>query len=281
MKDISILIPLHKFDDAIFELLKKSLKSVASAQGVFDGKLTAYIIYPEAKGGEVTKAIKEKLKGEKGLNKFVKFIHNTTGKTDFCSQINLGVESVDTEYFSILEFDDEYLPNWFKNAQEYYFGNDDISVYLPINLIEYGDDGWEYGNTMALSPTFVTSNENDNDDIGIINEFRIKNCSLFNLTGAIFNTKNFKEIGKLKPSIKVAFNYEFLLRMTNNGFKGMVIPKLGYIHNVGRSGSLTEEYLNNTTREEREKWFTLASIESQYKEDRNKDIEELSDSQLK
>jgi hypothetical protein len=40
----------------------------------------------------------------------------------------------------------------------------------------------------------------------------------------------FKTIGGYKPSIKLTFNYEFLLRFTNTGRNIMVIPKMGYKH---------------------------------------------------
>ena len=37
----------------------------------------------------------------------VNFVENK-GKTDFSSQVNLGVENAKGDYISILEFDDEY-----------------------------------------------------------------------------------------------------------------------------------------------------------------------------
>ena len=76
----------------------------------------------------------------------------------------------------------------------------------------------------------------------------------------------------LKPSIKVSFNYEFLLRTTHNGLKVYVVPKEGYTHVVGRKNSLTDEYNNTLSDTEIQKWFELAVREYPYKEDRKKDI---------
>jgi hypothetical protein len=41
------------------------------------------------------------------------------GEPNFCSQVNYGVENCNSEWFSILEFDDEYSPIWFDNVDKY------------------------------------------------------------------------------------------------------------------------------------------------------------------
>ena len=134
---------------------------------------------------------------------------------------------------------------------------------------------------MALTPAFMTANTDDKDDIGIINYERLEKCSLFNLTGSVFNTNDFRDVGKYKPSVKVAFNYEFMLRLTKKGLKCMVIPKEGYIHALGRKGSLSDKYLNEVTQKERNDWFNLAIRECKYKEDRNVGIDSLNTEELK
>ena len=78
--------------------------------------------------------------------------------------------------------------------------------------------------------------------VGVIDFECLDNCSTFNLTGGIFNTSDFIKVGGLKPSIKIAFNYEFLLRATDKKLKVIVVPKEGYKHLIGRKGSLTSEY---------------------------------------
>ena len=44
---------------------------------------------------------------------------NDTNETDFVSQINLGINKCDTEWFSILEIDDEYKHGWLESFNEY------------------------------------------------------------------------------------------------------------------------------------------------------------------
>ena len=48
-----------------------------------------------------------------------------------------------------------------------------------------------------------------------------------------------------KPSIKLTFIYEFLLRATYNDFRVMTIPKIGYKHMNMREKSLFWDYKNN------------------------------------
>jgi hypothetical protein len=195
--------------------------------------------------------------------------------------INFGVDNISTDYFSILEYDDTYRKKWFKLANDYFYGNESISIFLPLNAIHTGNKNWQFGNEFGLSNAFITDDVDDKDDVGIINFKRIEKCSVFNLTGAIFNRNDFIKVGKYKPSIKVAFNYELLLRLTSKGLKCMVVPKEGYVHEVGREGSLTDTYNKTLSDDEINKWFELAFREYVYDTDRNKDIINVAEEELK
>ena len=273
MNDITIIVPIHIYNDGVKEMLNKALDSVNECQKLYEhGKLNVLFVAP--------KDVKTELMNLKCAVD-TEIIAND-GDTDFCSQINFAVDHVKTDFFSILEFDDEYTPKWFKTAYEYYYGNESVSMFLPVNLLhDQNNENWQYFNTMALSPAFITPDANDTDDIGIINRKRLEGCSVFNVTGAIINTKDFIRCGKYKPSIKLSFNYELMLRMTEKGCKLMVVPKEGYIHVMGRKDSLTEEYMNTTTEEERAKWFALAVRECVFDEDRKKDIANVKEETLK
>ncbi len=279
MKDIEIIVPVHLYDEEIKKMLTSAIGSVFEAQKLYTyGTLSCIIVY--AKNLSETTLISD-MNAEFDGKIEIKFVEND-GETDYCSQVNFGVQNVTTDYFSILEFDDAFVPKWFEIAHRYFYGNESISVFLPINLFHDGYfEKWQYGNTMAISPMFITPDEKDTDEIGIINYMRLEKCSLFNITGGIFNTKDFKSVGMYKPSIKVAFNYEFLLRLTKMGLKAMVIPKEGYIHGIGRKNSLTEIYTNELTEKETEKWFNLALRECVYKEDRKKDISNIKEEIVK
>lgn len=275
MKDITIVIPFNASDiDTTTEaLFKKAIDSVNAAQKEYTtGTLKKMVVSPP--NDNLAKWLSNNYND-------IQLINNTE-LTDFCSQINFAVKHIETDFFSILEYDDEYTPKWFKMAHEYYYGNEEISVFLPVNLYHNGEgEEWDYGNTMALTPTFMTADENDTDDIGVINFNRLEKCSLFNLTGGIINTHDFITAGGFKSSIKVAFNYELLLRMAKKGFKAMVIPKEGYIHAIGRKGSLTDMYMTSMTDAERKQWFALALRECIYDEDRKKDITSIKSEQIK
>ncbi len=271
MKDISIIIPLHVFNDNVKQYLTEALKSVDKNKTTYSyGQLKIVIV--------ATKGISNSVKNF--VNSDVIILVND-GNTDFCSQINFAVEHIDTDYFSILEYDDQYKENWFKNAHKYHYGNESISVFLPLNVQHTNHTDWRFGNEFGLSNAFITDDMDDTDDIGIINFKRVEKCSVFNLTGAVFNRNDFIKVGKYKPSIKVAFNYEFLLRLTNKGLKCMVVPKEGYIHEVGRDGSLTDTYNKSLTNDEINKWFELAFREYVYDVDRKKDIITVEDEELK
>ena len=124
-----------------------------------------------------------------------------------------------------------------------------------------------FGNEAAWASSF--SNE-----IGYIDNDCLQNYFDFYLTGSIFNIADWREVGGLKPSIKITFWYEWLLRATNKGKTVFVIPKVGYNHHLARKGSLVEYYKENIGNEEAQWWFDLAKRESLFREDRNKTYED-------
>ena len=92
----------------------------------------------------------------------------------------------------------------------------------------------------------------------------------FYLTGGVYRTSDWIECGGLKPSIKLTFWYEYLLRATNKGQKVYVIPKLGYKHYLNRPQSLLDIYTHTVDEKESKWWYDLSKEEFIHKEDRNK-----------
>ncbi|MBP5458065.1 MAG: hypothetical protein J6Y37_16375 [Paludibacteraceae bacterium] len=277
MINIDVIIPVHYFDDNVKNMLDASYDSVKVAEKQYSlGEVYTYVVAPAAIISD----------SSCGLSKWasvndVRLVGND-GETDFCSQVNRAVDDCESAFFSILEMDDMYKPNWFRNFSEYYVCNDSMSVFLPINAQYSVDNGqWSFGNEFGLSNAFPTDTDGDDDPIGVINIKRLERCSLFNLTGAIINRYDFMKVGRYKPSIKVAFNYELLLRMTHNGLKGLVVPKEGYVHIVGREGSLTDEYIRTISNDEVRKWFELAIREYPYLRDRKKGISCATEEEVK
>ena len=113
---------------------------------------------------------------------------------------------------------------------------------------------FQYINEIAWTNSFSS-------EIGFLDFDCLQDYPSFNLTGGIFNTKDFNTIGGFDSSIKVAFNYEYLLRLTKKELKVYVVPKEGYVHCVGRKGSLTDEYNSTLTDEDINNWFKKAKEE--------------------
>lgn len=249
MTDITIIVPLHTFDNEVEALLQKALDSVLENRQTYkNGKLPLMIICPTT--------VKETINENANFKKYedLSFLVND-GETDFCTQINLAAKTVQTDFFSILEFDDIYRENWFKMAHDYYFTNESVSLFLPINVMSNPEHKvFQYINEIAWTNSFSS-------EIGFLDFDCLQDYPSFNLTGGIFNTKDFNTIGGFDSSIKVAFNYEYLLRLTKKELKVYVVPKEGYVHCVGRKGSLTDEYNNTLTDEDINNWFKKAKEE--------------------
>lgn len=259
MKDITILLPIHEYDEELKDYIQRSIKSVEDNRKTYNyGKLILKIVCPDAIKDSIVNVAKE-------VTEDYEFVINK-GQTDFCSQINLGVDYTDTDYFSILEYDDHYAPTWFKTAHEYYYTHEDVSVFLPINnQYNTGKNVWQYCNELVWANSFSS-------ELGFVDFECLEDCPTFNLTGGIFCTSDFKIVGGFKSSIKIAFNYELLLRLTNKKLKVYVVPKEGYHHMLSRDNSLTDEYLKTISVEEVQKWFELAKREYTHTEDRQKTI---------
>lgn len=278
-KAITVIIPVHKAGDEVVEMVKKAITSVVLAkQKAAEEDITWCIVCPaEVKSALVEGGIHDaagsvpesKPAGEGMDSEYVysaRYIVNDSGDTDYCSQVNFAVKQVGTEYFSVLELDDEYLSCWFKCFYEYRVGNEDVTAFLPINIVtDTKGEHWEYRNEMALAAGF-------SEIIGFIDLDCLSDYTGFNLTGAVVNTQDFIDLGMYKPSIKVAFNHEFLLRATNKKMRVMVVPKEGYKHVVGREDSLLAEYDRDIPHDEVSRWFDLARREYPYTADRKKTI---------
>ena len=94
----------------------------------------------------------------------------------------------------------------------------------------------------------------------------------FQVSGSIMSKEKFEEIGGMKPSIKLTFNYEFLLRASSNDTTIMTIPKVGYKHTNQRTKSLFWDYKysneNLLSADEAKFWVETAKKEYFFTSDR-------------
>lgn len=253
MKNITIILPVHKIDGDYQTMLDKALASVET----FQNDVKVLIVCPT------------KLKKDIQINSEVlevSFFMNK-GETDFCSQVNLGIENCDTDWFSILEIDDVFRPIWLKSITDYQKIYPDVSVFLPIVRDKNSEDTfitfmnesvWAYGFTERQ---------------GFLDNEVLLDFQNYQISGGLYKTDVIKENGKLKENIKLTFGYEFLLRLTNNGVRVMVVPRVGYEHTNLRVDSLFYNLKNDDSSKISEKevkfWLDTAKKEFFFKNKRD------------
>jgi len=226
---ISVILPIHELTEITIDLFKKSLTSVEIQQVKPDEVLIVHTPQIKIKIEEVLKELKLDIN-------FYKLIENKSDKTDFCSQINLGVDSCKNNYFSILEADDEYSKVWFKNVKEHIKHYPDTGVFLPITVEVDTDNKFQaFTNESIWALGF-------SETVGYLDINTLLRYPNFSTSGAVFKKENFVEVGKFKTNIKLSFMYELLLRIANDDIPITTIPKLGYLHKNGRPGSLFDTY---------------------------------------
>jgi hypothetical protein len=241
--DIKIIVPVHEYSEDVKKMMDAAIQSVPEG---FDVVIST------------TKSLKEAI-AKDFKNKIV--ANGDNG--GFCELINQAVGG--TKWFSILEFDDAYTTIWGENVKKYLDFMPEISVLLSLeDIYDYQNGKYiGFGNEAPWASSF-------SDELGYIDKGCLENYFNFFLTGGVFNTDDWNEVGGLKPSIKLTFWYEFLLRLTNKGKKVFVMPKVGYVHMLGREGSLMEQYREQMDADESKFWFDTAKQEYFYKGDRNK-----------
>jgi hypothetical protein len=267
--NITAIIPLHEYNDKISSLLDKAIESVLKQEKT-DKIPQIIVVYASATESEVI-GLQQGL-----LRKYQNFLDilfiKNEGKTDYQSQVNLAVDSVTTDYFSVLEFDDEYSTTFFSNAQKYIKSYPEIDVFMTM-MIEVNElnQGVKLTNETVWAQQFV----GENGEMGYLNANALKQYTDFKLSGAVIKKSEFINIGRYKSNIKLTFMYEFLLRALNNACKVYSIPKIGYKHLATREGSLFDGYQKNMPIDERKFWFDTANKEANFITDRPIDMSRL------
>jgi hypothetical protein len=247
MKNITVILPLHSVEGDYKEMLKNAITSVED----FHNDVIVSIVCPKSVGDQLNFPITDKVE--------IKIITNE-GQTDFCSQVNLGIEKCETEWFSILEVDDEFKPIWLKSVNEYVKTYTDVDVFLPIvrdinvegKFISFTNESvWAYGFT---------------EKQGYLDNEVLLDFQSYQISGGLYKTQVVKDNGSFKENIKLTFGYEFFLRLTHNGVKIMSVPKIGYQHLNFREDSLFWKYKNNeeTKLKEDEVKFWLETAKKEF-----------------
>lgn len=251
---ITVILPVHELNDATRPLFANAIKSVEEQIITPDSVL---IVVP--KGSDVSKELSAYDYGK--IKDIVEVVEND-GKTDFASQINFGVETAKTEWISILELDDEYSKIWFKNVVLYRNAHEDVDIFMPI-IVDVDTNQQFIGltNEAVWAQSF-------SDEMGVLDNGALLAYQNFNIDGVVMKKSLFEEFGGLKPSIKLTFIYEFLLRMTFKDSRVFVIPKFGYKHVNQREGSLFHGYRAELDPTEAKWWLSQAKKEYYFDNDR-------------
>jgi hypothetical protein len=258
----TIVIPVHEFNEKVEQYLNESIDSVLKQKRINYNPFILIVSNTKTHDNIISKYSKVKN---------IEVIKND-GDSSFQGQINHASKYVKTEYFLILEYDDELNENYLSRFDSYYNEKelDNVGVLLNI-LIEVNEkeEPQKLTNEYAWSRQFV----GEDNELGFLTLDKLKEFSDFKISGAIINTKFFKDIGGLKTKIKLAFNYEFMLRMLNNSHKIFVLPKIGCKHVEGRDGSLFKNYMDTMSIKERGFWFKTAKKEYFFNTDRDIELE--------
>jgi len=250
-KNITVLLAVHKIDGDYKEMLSIAIDSMET----FYNDVKVSIICPPNIKNEISEI-------DLGQKLEINYIVNL-GKTDFCSQINKGIETCDTEWFTILEIDDVFKPIWLKSMNEHVKTYTDVDVFLPI-IKDVDKDGKFLSFTNESSWAYGFTDQQGYIDNGTLLEFQN-----FQTSGGLYRTKTIKENGSFKENIKLTFGYEFFLRLTNNQVKIMTVPRVGYQHVNLREDSLFSSFENeNLTEEEVKFWIDSAKKEFFFKNKR-------------
>jgi glycosyltransferase involved in cell wall biosynthesis len=183
----------------------------------------------------------------------------------YASQVNYGIENAKGTWVSLFEFDDEYSSIWFKNVQKYIESFPEVQMFLPV-VVETDEKGLFAGFTNEA--TFAA---NFSQEMGILTNDTLQEYQNFQTAGSVFKKSIIKDFGGFKPSVKLTFIYEFLLRLTYNSVSIMTIPRLGYKHVNLREGSIFWNYKfggDKMTEDEVKFWIQTAKREYFFTDDR-------------
>ena len=155
---------------------------------------------------------------------------------NYAEQVNFGVKNAKGKWISLFEFDDEYSSIWFKNVEKYIEAYPEVQMFLPV-VVETDEKGMFAGFTNEA--TFAA---NFSQEMGILTNETLQDYQNFQTAGSVIKKEVIEDFGGFKPSIKLTFVYEFLLRLSYNSVAIMTIPRLGYKHTNMREGSIFYNY---------------------------------------
>lgn len=253
--NITVIIPIHEVQKNLEKYLKNALLSVEQQT-----LKPSEVLIVRSSDKKLKKFLNDFDFG--GTKEIVRVVENTTDDTSFQNQLNIGVDNVNTEYFTFLEYDDELSKIWLNSANTYINSFPEVGAFLPIVF-----ESDEKGNFLSFTNENVWV-KGVSSEMGLLDNETLVKMQNFNFDGMVVKKSVYQECGGLKTNMKLTFTYEFLLRLTYQDVPVMVIPKLGYKHLNNREGSLFVEYKNTIDVLESKFWVNKAKKEYFFTEDR-------------
>jgi len=273
MNNISVIIPIHEYNDQISSYLDKAFESIVKQLNV-EELPKIILVFPSAIESNIIGFVESQIRKhqDKGVTSENFYFVNNFNEIDYQSQVNLAVESVRTNYFSVLEFDDEYSVTFLKNINKYIEAYPQIEIFLPMMIeVNEKNEAIKLTNETVWAQQFV----GENGEMGYLNINSLKQYTDFKLSGAVIKKTEFQNIGGYKSNIKLTFMYEFLLRALINTCKVFTIPKVGYKHLATRENSLFDIYQKTMPVNERKFWFETAIKEANFNNNRAIDLSKI------
>lgn len=252
--DLTVLVPVTKLDNQTTSLLNLAIGSIKD-QTLHPKKVVFIVPTSEI---ETYDYITSTFENSNGLY-LVEF--HQVSSDDFPEMVNTTIDNVSTKYFSILEWNSEYLPTYFERTQEFIDSSEfsGMATYLPTTalvtdkgfMLQFINEGvWGQGESEAM---------------GKLDFKYLWDNNVFVLGGMVMSKEAFQEVGGFKSEIKIYFAYEFLLRLINSDYKVAVTPKIGYKHTMDSTGSLFSPYKNAAIGiKQEEVQFYLDSAKKEY-----------------
>lgn len=237
MEKVTYIVPIHQFATTK-DYLAKAFTSLSKLDGA--GKFEVLLVGNLEDVMESKKLYSETCPESKQIITMV-----PTDISDLFEKINFAVTKVTTKYFSVLEIDDEFYPYWNIVAQDY-LSNVKYSIIMPMVDIMLSD-GKIVGlaNEIAWDASFAGE-----EKLGFLNLNDLLIFKDFITSGAYINKDDFLQLAGLKPELKIAAWYEYLLNTANSGKTIFVAPRVGYKHTILREGSYMTEISKEISQEE-------------------------------
>ena len=247
---LSVILPIKSAKAKDFdEYFQKAITSLKSQQVGFEE-----LVIVHTKEQALTELLDSYDFGDLNVTKLV-----WDEDPNYSSQVNYGIKNAKGTWVSLFEFDDEYSNIWFKNVKSYIESYPDVQMFLPV-VVETDEKGLFAGFTNEA--TFAA---NFSQEMGMLTNDTLQEYQNFQTAGSVFKKSIIEDFGGFKPSIKLTFIYEFLLRLTYNSVSIMTIPRLGYKHVNLREGSIFWNYkFGNDKMVEDEVRFWIQTAKKEY-----------------